>query len=591
MRLTFWLLIGLLAAVLTACRPVLSVPPVDAVEIAAEAGGSSAQTEAPEPVSEAPPTASPSATPEAAPTLLPEEAPPRGAEAQFRTDFSRHSVPYSEILSGGPPKDGIPAIDHPRFVGVEEADAWLQPQESVILVPVGDDARAYPIQIFMWHEIVNDIIGDVPVTVTYCPLCNTGVAFERTFDGRVLDFGTTGRLRFSNLIMYDRQTETWWQQATGEAIAGEHTGRKLTFVPASLISWADFRAAHPEGQVLSRETGFRRDYGRNPYTSYDDLNRSPFLYDGPATPDDLPRMARVVTVDLEEEAVAYPYDVLREVRVVNDTVGNVPLVVLWAPGTASALDAGSVAGGDDVGAATTFSRELDGQILTFVLDGDRIVDEQTGTEWDVLGHAVRGPKAGSQLTPVVSINHFWFSWAAFRPETRIYGADQPSPDVPATAPEAALVQLESDFDIVVYQGQDELGGPSVMFSEVLAQGRPIILNMWAGLCPICRGEMPKLQKAYDRYGDRVLMVGVDIGPFVGLGSEREARALLDELEITFPAGTTSDATVMRDYRVLGTPATFFIKPDGEIIQRWNGMLTEDQLNGHIEGLLDASSGS
>ncbi|NIN68937.1 MAG: DUF3179 domain-containing protein, partial [Anaerolineae bacterium] len=142
--------------------------------------------------------------------------------------------PYSEILSGGPPKDGIPAIDAPKFISVEEADEWLQPQEPVVLVQVGDDARAYPIQILMWHEIVNDTIGEVPVAVTYCPLCNTGVAFERTFDGQVLDFGTTGRLRYSNLIMYDRQTETWWQQATGEGIVGEYALRQLTFVPASM---------------------------------------------------------------------------------------------------------------------------------------------------------------------------------------------------------------------------------------------------------------------------------------------------------------------------------------------------------------------
>ena len=144
-------------------------------------------------------------------------------------------MPYSEILSGGPPKDGIPAIDDPKSISIEEADAWLELQEPVVLVQVGDDARAYPIQILMWHEIVNDTVGGVPVPVTYCPLCNTGVAFERTFEEQVLDFGTTGRLRYSNLVMYDRQTETWWQQATGEAIAGEFTGRQLTFVPASMF--------------------------------------------------------------------------------------------------------------------------------------------------------------------------------------------------------------------------------------------------------------------------------------------------------------------------------------------------------------------
>ncbi|RMF29303.1 MAG: DUF3179 domain-containing protein, partial [Chloroflexi bacterium] len=354
------------------------------------------------------------------PTLLPEEEPPPGAARQFRTDFSKHSVPYDEILSGGPPKDGIPAIDAPQFVSVEEADAWLKPQEPVIFFQMGDDARAYPIQILIWHEIVNDVVGGVPVAITFCPLCNTAIAFERTLDGQVLDFGTTGMLRYSNLVMYDRQTESWWQQATGEAIAGEYTGRRLTFLPASIIAWADFKATYPQGQVLSRETGYSRDYGRNPYVGYDDVRRPPFLYVGPETPDTLPPMARVVTVDLNGEAVAYPYEVLQEVRVVNDTVGGVPIVVLWAPGTASPLDSGSVAAGKDVGAGTTFSRELDGQTLTFRFDGTAITDEQTGSRWTVLGEAVSGPLAGRHLTPVVSINHFWFSWAAFRPETRIY---------------------------------------------------------------------------------------------------------------------------------------------------------------------------
>lgn len=357
---------------------------------------------------------------EATPTLLPAEAPPPGAENQFSTDFSKHSVPYDEILSGGPPKDGIPALDDPQFITVEEANEWLESQEPIILVKIGDDAQAYPLQILMWHEIANATVGDVPVTVTFCPLCNTGISFERTFDGQVLDFGTTGRLRNSNLIMYDRQTETWWQQATGEAMAGEYTGRRLTPVPSFMISWEDFKTAYPDGKVLSKETGYNRSYGRNPYGGYDNINSSPFFFSGELPEGDLPPMARVLTVEIDDEAVGYPYQVLEEVHVVNDTVGGTDLVVIWDAGTASALDAGSVAGGRDVGAAVTFSREVDGQTLTFTFDGENILDEQTESVWNVLGQAVSGPLAGSQLTPITSINHFWFSWAAFRPETRIY---------------------------------------------------------------------------------------------------------------------------------------------------------------------------
>ncbi len=361
-----------------------------------------------------------SASPSGAAPALPQEIPPDGASEQFKTDFTRHTVPYREILSGGPPKDGIPAIDSPQFVTVAEAKGWLRDVEPVILVQVGGDARAYPLQILMWHEIVNDTIGGVPLVVTFCPLCNTAIAFERTLDGRVLDFGTTGRLRFSNLIMYDRQTETWWQQAGGDAIAGELAGRQLAFYPATIVSWAEFREAHPDGKVLSRETGYTRDYGSNPYVGYDDVNQPPFLYQGPPTPGKLPPMARVVTVDLGGEAIAYPYDVLQTVRVVNDTVGGKPVVVFWSGGTASALDGASVAGGRDVGSAAAFSPELDGRRLTFRADGVRITDAETGSEWDILGRAAKGELAGRQLTPIVSVNHFWFSWAAFKPETRIY---------------------------------------------------------------------------------------------------------------------------------------------------------------------------
>lgn len=369
-------------------------------------------------VSPASPSPAPD-SPQPAATYLPAEPPPRGAENEFTTDFSKHSVPYSEILSGGPPKDGIPSIDEPKFIPVNEAQEWLRDREPVVFVQVGDDARAYPIQILMWHEIVNDTVGGEPLLVTFCPLCNTAIAFKRTFDGTALDFGTTGRLRYSNLIMYDRQTETWWQQATGEAIAGEHTGAQPEFYPASMVSWEDFKVLHPDGKVLSRDTGNLRDYGRNPYFGYDDINQTPFLYDG-ATPDQLPPMARVLTVDLNNEAVAYPYEILREINAINDSVGGEDVVVFWTEGTASALDTRNIPEGHEVGSAVAYSRSLDGRILEFTFADGKILDTQTGSEWNIFGIAIAGELKGRRLEPVVSINHFWFSWAAFRPETRVF---------------------------------------------------------------------------------------------------------------------------------------------------------------------------
>ncbi|MDQ3004289.1 MAG: DUF3179 domain-containing protein [Chloroflexota bacterium] len=354
------------------------------------------------------------------PTLLPDEPPPARAESEFKTDFTNHSVPYSEILSGGPPKDGIRALKDPRFVSVSEAEAWLRPVEPVILVQVGNDARAYPIQILIWHEIANDTVGGEPLVVTFCPLCNTAIAFKRTVDGRVLDFGTTGRLRYSNLIMYDRQTESWWQQATGEAIAGELTGTQLEFYPAVIISWEDFKTAYPQGKVLSRETGYARSYGSNPYVGYDDVNNPPFLYQGPATPNQLPPVARVLTIDLNGEAVAYPYETLEKIGAVNDRVGGEAVVIFWQAGTVSPLDSSTTASGRDVGTAAAFSRQLDGQTLSFTFVEGKIIDDQTKSEWNILGQTIAGELKGKQLSSLVSINHFWFSWAAFKPETRIY---------------------------------------------------------------------------------------------------------------------------------------------------------------------------
>jgi hypothetical protein len=354
------------------------------------------------------------------PTLLPAEKPPSGASQQFRTDFSIHSVPYDDILSGGPPKDGIPAVDNPKYVSIEEADEWIRAVEPVLFVEIEGAARAYPLQILTWHEIVNDVLNDVPIIVSFCPLCNTAIVFERTLEGINYDFGTTGRLRYSNLIMYDRQTESWWQQATGEAIVGELTGAQLNFLPASIISWKDFKTQYPNGDVLSRDTGFQKDYGVNPYSGYDDINRPPFLYAGPETPDTLPPVARVIAAELNGEAVAYPYTILKEEVIINDTLGDTPVLAIWTAGTASALDTSYIRDGRDVGSALLFNREVEGQTLTFHLNDGVVQDKETESTWNFFGEAINGPLVGSQLAPVISTNHFWFSWAAFKPETRIY---------------------------------------------------------------------------------------------------------------------------------------------------------------------------
>jgi len=337
----------------------------------------------------------------------------------WETDFSRHSVPYSEISSGGVPRDGIPPLDDPKFITPEEADQWLGEQEPVISFEINGAARAYPLQILTWHEVVNDEVGGVPVVATFCPLCNSAIVFDRTLDGVLHDFGVSGNLRNSDLIMWDRQTESWWQQFTGEAIVGELTGKKLTFLPASIISWVDFKAANPEGQVLSRDTGFNRPYGQNPYVGYDRAASPPFLFDGDLDGRLQPK-ERVVAVSIGEEAAAFPFTILEKERVVHYTVGGQDLVVFFKPGTRSALDDLLIGNSDEVGATGVFDVNLEGQTLTFRTNGDNFVDDETGSVWNILGQATEGQLAGEKLTPIVHANHFWFSWGAFKPDTKIY---------------------------------------------------------------------------------------------------------------------------------------------------------------------------
>ena len=355
------------------------------------------------------------------PGLLAPETPPRGASEEFSTDFTRHNVSYREILSGGPPKDGIPAIDRPTFVSTKSAAAWLKPREPVVAVRVDGNARAYPIQILMFHEIVNDVVAGQPLIVTFCPLCNTAISFKSELNGKRLTFGTTGRLRNSNLIMYDRQSETWWQQATGRAIAGRHTGKQLEFYPAQMIAWETFAKANPGGKVLSRDTGFTRSYGRNPYAGYDDVDRPPFLYRGPKTPGVLRPVERVLALELGGNAVAYPYKVLRKRQAINDVVAGTPIAVWWTPGVNSALDEDSIHDGRDVGAAVAYSRRVAGRTLTFVRKGRQFADLETKSRWRVDGRASGGSLKGQRLSPVAAVNHFWFSWAAFNPKTRVFG--------------------------------------------------------------------------------------------------------------------------------------------------------------------------
>jgi hypothetical protein len=350
----------------------------------------------------------------------PREDTPSALDDMGDPSFPPPLVDPSEIRSGGPPPDGIPSIDDPAFQPTAEVD-WLAPTEPVLLLEVGDEARVYPVQIMTWHELVNDTFGDVPVTVSYCPLCNSAVAYIREAEGRVLDFGTSGRLLHSSLVMYDRQTESLWSHFTGQAVIGTLTGAQLDTLPVSTVSWETVRTAHPDALVLSRDTGFSRDYGRNPYPGYDDVDRPPFLFDGEVD-GRLAAQTRVVSVRGATESVVVVQEDLFDRRVVAFTVDGRERVALLEPGTASALDAVRIDDGRDVGAVGVFDPVVDGRTLGFRPDpSGGFIDDRTGSTWDILGRAIAGPLAGTRLAPVEHLDTFWFAIGAFEPDTRIAG--------------------------------------------------------------------------------------------------------------------------------------------------------------------------
>lgn len=336
--------------------------------------------------------------------------------------FPAPLIDPDELISGGPPPDGIPAIDAPAFERADKVD-WLEDNEAVLSLTVGGETRAYPLRVMTWHEIVNDVVGGVPVAVTYCPLCNSGVAFERTVpDHGVLSFGTSGLLYADNLVMYDRQTESLWPQLTGEASIGDLTGTKLVAIPMGTVAWRDFVAADPTARVLSQDTGFDRPYGTNPYSGYDDPEGD-LLF---GLPNDLDNRLlvkeRVVGLVDGSSSIAVVRSSLAGRDPLEVTVGSRRLVVWHRPGQASALDADTVAGGADIGTVGVFVPAVDGERLHFETDGAGFRDRETGSSWNVLGRATAGPLKGAELEAYQHLDTFWFAWASFHLDTDVIGS-------------------------------------------------------------------------------------------------------------------------------------------------------------------------
>ncbi len=328
---------------------------------------------------------------------------------------TRHVVPLSEIVSGGPPPDGIPSIDSPKFVSASNA-TWLDANyDSVIGINLNGDARAYPLQILVWHEIVNDAVGGVPVAVTYCPLCYATAVYVRQVNGTTVTFGTSGKLYDNNLVMYDRLTNSLWSQIWGQAIAGSQSGQTLKRVPIDVTTWGQWKKLYPNTLVLSRQTGYGRDYSNDPYGAYYFTNAIYFpLYH---LDHRLPTKAVVLGLNFGNASKAY---------LVNDPfVGKISAAYALANQTSPILT--DSVGGEKVlvwqlgQIVRFFSPIVNGGTLTFTAADNTMVDTETRSVWNFEGVAISGPLAGHSLTRYASETAFWFAWAAFYPGTSIYG--------------------------------------------------------------------------------------------------------------------------------------------------------------------------
>lgn len=338
----------------------------------------------------------------------------------WKTDLSKRSIPLSELRPEGPPKDGIPSLDSPRFVAASEASRWLAPGEPVILVELGGLARAYPLQILLWHELVNDTLAGVPILVSYCPLCNSSLVFDRRIGGRTHSFGVAGFLRHNSLVMYDRESESLWQQVTGEAIVGSLTGTLLTPIASRVVSFDAFLKNHPAGQVLGRETGYSPAYGQSTYIGYEFGDLPPAGGAKPVRSGG--RLNRVIAVRVEGRRRAYSFNLLRSRKVLEDKVKGIRYVIFFDPAVLSPMDAPKIAESRTAGTAAAYVAALDGRPLHFRVRDGRITDRETGSTWNVLGIATDGSLKGKRLAPVQQMIYFEFTHRQFFPRVEILGA-------------------------------------------------------------------------------------------------------------------------------------------------------------------------
>ncbi len=339
---------------------------------------------------------------------------PQLAPGDWKTDLEQKSIDLAELRQGGSGKDEIPAITKPRFADIEAAREWLDDSEPVIVFERSGHARAYPLQILLWHELVNDQIGDLHFLVSFCPLCNSALVFDRSLEGEVHEFGVAGMLRNNDMIFFDRATDSLWQQITGECLVGALTGKRLRLLPSQTVAFSSFRQASPDGQVLSRETGHSMLYGQSPYAEYEFGGRPPVDPSGRLAAKD-----RVLYLASGSSSKTFPLRQLRRWGLVSGKVGKQRFVAFYQDGMVSAMDRERIADSRNAGAVGVFSPEVDGQRLTFRRKNNQFVDKQTGSAWNILGQCTQGALQGKRLRPIPHGVFFAFAAQAFFPETEI----------------------------------------------------------------------------------------------------------------------------------------------------------------------------
>jgi hypothetical protein len=332
------------------------------------------------------------------------------------TEFDIRDVALGEFVRLGD-RDEVVPIDAPRFAAPDDVD-WLTRTSPVIALEIDGEARAYPLAVLVYHQVVNDEFQGVPLAVTYCALCNSAIVYDRRVGGDVLRFGVSGAMRNSGFVMWDNLTQSWWQQFTGKAIMGSLTGTMLDILPSKVISLAVFEKHYPDGQVLvgdSALTGTDYNYGMSPMSgSGYEYQSDPPYYDG-IVDSRLDAMERVLGAVIEGQPVVYPFTLLAQARVINDTVNGTAVVAFWQSGAVSPLDKSR-----DVGMAVLFYSTVDGQTLTFYAKNGVIKDAETHSVWTILGKAIDGKLKGTRLEQTDGTPNFWFAWAASYPETLVY---------------------------------------------------------------------------------------------------------------------------------------------------------------------------